>query len=253
MNKFKSLVLKAHGTNCEIETNYVLNHTGFNSEIIHINELLENPQKIQSYSFIVVPGGFSYGDYTGSGRIVASVIKHDLIKEIDTFINNGKLILGICNGFQILVKSGILPDINDDKTQNVSLIFNDSHKYEDRWVKLKVNKKSVFTKNAPDIIELPVAHAEGKFVYNEDIKNKIENFVVMKYIDENNNPTMEYPKNPNGSMNSIAAIMDKTGRIMGMMPHPERFSKEALYYNGNKEFTGTFIFENAYSYIKEEL
>jgi phosphoribosylformylglycinamidine synthase len=255
MNKFKSLVIKADGSNCEIETDYILRKVGFSSEIVHLNSLMSEPERILEYSFILFPGGFSYGDYTGSGRIVASIIKHHLMDSLKTFISQGKLILGICNGFQTMVKSGILPNVSGTFKQEVSLIFNDSHQYEDRWVKLQVLGNSIFTKNFDSTIELPVAHGEGKFIYEID-QRLVENIAVLKYIDERNRPTMKYPLNPNGSMLSIAGIADKSGRLMGLMPHPERFIRKEQYYSNSKnedEPHGIRFFENAYIYIKEEL
>ncbi len=254
MNKFKSLVLKAHGTNCEIETNHVLKRSGFESSILHINDILKDKSIIDEFSFIIIPGGFSYGDYTGSGRIVASIIRNQLIDEISKFIDNGKLILGICNGFQILIKSGILPNLDEDNKQDVSLIFNNSHQYEDRWIRLKTYPNSVFTHGINEIMELPIAHAEGKFVYRHEDRNKIKNIITMQYVDEHGEDDENYPINPNGSMDNIAAISDKSGRVMGMMPHPERFYRKELYYKENYNgITGDVLFDNAYKYIKEEL
>ncbi len=251
MSKFLSAVIKAHGSNCEIETNNILNSCGFHSEIIHINDLISKKKNILTYSFIVLPGGFSYGDYTGSGRIAASVISHHLINDFKTFIANGKCILGICNGFQILVKSGILPNINGDYNQNVSLIFNDSHQYEDRWVRVKVRDNSIFTRDIDEIMELPIAHAEGKFVFDSD---DMEPYIVMQYVNSKGAIDDTFPINPNGSKENIAAITDSTGRILGMMPHPERFYTNELHYSGsNNGITGRVIFDNAYKYIKEEL
>ncbi|MDY6787717.1 MAG: phosphoribosylformylglycinamidine synthase I [candidate division WOR-3 bacterium] len=254
MNKFKALVLKAHGVNCEIESAHALKRCGFLPDIIHIDNILKGNASLSGYSFMVFPGGFSYGDYTGSGRIVASIIKHHLMDDIKAFIEEGKLILGICNGFQILVKSGILPNRNNDFSQNASLIFNDSHHYEDRWVHLKVRAGSAFTSGISTVMELPIAHAEGKFVFAEDDFPDIDDYTVMEYCDSTGNTVNHYPVNPNGSMKNIAAIRDKTGRIMGMMPHPERFYADHLYYGiHSPSLTGSIIFDNAYKYIKEEL
>lgn len=251
MTKYNALVLKADGTNCELETQNVLRMTGFNADIVLFKGLTDNV-KLTDYSFIVIPGGFSYGDYTGSGRICASIIKHHMIDEFKAFIDKGGLILGICNGFQIMVKSGILPNIHNDFSQNVSLIFNDSHHYEDRWVRLKIRNNSVFTRNINEILELPIAHAEGKFIYGDNMD--IENHICMQYIDSNGTADPGYPINPNGAMDNIAAITDKTGRIMGMMPHPERFYTDKLHYDRNQaSINGKVLFDNAYRYIKEEL
>jgi len=253
MNKFKAVVLKADGTNCEIETDFILRKTGFQSEIVHMNELLEGNKKLIDYSFILFPGGFSYGDYTGSGRIVSSIIKHHLIDDIKKFISDGKLIFGICNGFQVLVKSGILPGISNMEKQEVSLINNDSHHYEDRWVKMKSYNNSVFTKNIDQYVEFPIAHGEGKFIYS-NIKD-IDKYVIFRYTDSLGNIAQSYPDNPNGSMDAIAGLADATGRIAGMMPHPERFIRKEQYYTNGylKTPYGIQIFENAYQYLKEEL
>lgn len=251
MNKFKALVLKADGTNCEIETSNVLRMCGFEPSIALFGEL-QSSISLLDYSFIVIPGGFSYGDYTGSGRICASIIKHHMINDFKEYIERGRLILGICNGFQIMVKSGILPNIQGDFNQDVTLIFNDSHHYEDRWVRLKINNNSIYTKNIDNILELPIAHAEGKFIYKN--REDIEQFICMQYVNEDGKTGTLYPVNPNGSMDSVAAITDRTGRIMGMMPHPERFYSDKLHYDVRRQpMNGKIIFDNAYRYVKEEL
>lgn len=253
MYKFYSLVIKADGTNCEVETSFILKNVGFKNEILTVGEIIKDLKILEKFSFIVFPGGFSYGDYTGSGRIVSSIIKHHLLQNFQKHIKDGKLILGICNGFQILVKSGLLPNTSGNWQQEVSLIFNDSFHYEDRWVKLLVNKNTIFTKNLPDYIYLPVAHGEGKFIHSF-VKEKIEKLGAFFYVDEKGKKSMDYPQNPNGSFDSVAGIVDETGKILGMMPHPERFRDKKQFYHDEKiDPYGIIIFENVYRYIKEEL
>lgn len=253
MSKFKAVVLKADGTNCETETDFILRKVGFESEIVHMNELLSKEKRLNDYSFIVFPGGFSYGDYTGSGRIVSSIIKHHLIEDIAAFIKAGKIIFGICNGFQVLVKAGILPGTALKGEQEVSLSFNDSHHYEDRWVRMRTYPNSIFTKEMDDTVEFPIAHGEGKFIFESE--ESVRNRVIFKYINKDGSDAENYPENPNGSMSSIAGIADPTGHIAGMMPHPERFIRREQYYAGGflKVPFGIRIFENAYHYVKEEL
>ncbi|MCK5289227.1 MAG: phosphoribosylformylglycinamidine synthase subunit PurQ, partial [Candidatus Omnitrophica bacterium] len=172
--------------------------------------------------------------------------------ELKKFIDNGGLILGICNGFQVLVKTGILPDL--DFKQKITLTSNDSARFESRWVYLKVDSKSVWLKNLPDVITFPIAHGEGKFYAEGDVLYKIEEsgLVALRYVDESMN-LAEYPFNPNGSVNNIAGITDYTGRILGLMPHPERFIfKHHSPFWKDKQISpfGIEIFKNSVAYFK---
>ncbi|MEO0073135.1 MAG: phosphoribosylformylglycinamidine synthase subunit PurQ, partial [candidate division WOR-3 bacterium] len=162
----KVCVLFAAGTNCDQETAYAFRYVGAQTETIHINQLKAKQRTISTFHILAIPGGFSYGDYIASGRILANELRYNLTDEITSFLRNGGLIIGICNGFQVLVKSGLLPALERPfERQSVTLDSNDSGRYEDRWVRLRTEPSvCVFTQDLPEIIELPVAHAEGKFI-----------------------------------------------------------------------------------------
>jgi phosphoribosylformylglycinamidine synthase len=265
MKQVKVFILRAPGTNCDMETGGAFQKAGALSDAFHINEWISNPSLIHQYQVLALPGGFSYGDDIGSGTVLGNEITRRLIGEISRFIEDGKLILGICNGFQVLVKTGFLPGLSGDPkkpTRQASLFTNDSARYEDRWVYLrKYSDKCVFTKNFPqETVYLPVAHGEGKFITEDkETLGKIiaNDQVVFRYCDAKGKPTHRYPLNPNGAMDNIAAICDTTGRIMGMMPHPERFQEITNHPRWTREKPafphGMLIFQNAVEYVKENL
>lgn len=262
MKKVTSLVLRTAGVNCDKETVQALKLAGSDTvDLLHINVLKKQKKIFKKYNFIVIPGGFSYGDTVSAGKILANETKFIFKKEIKDFLKKGNLLMGICNGFQVLVKSGILSD-NKTSTQSYSLIQNDSRKFECRWIHLKINNNSFWTENLPDVITLPIAHAEGKFVIkNKDLLKKlINNNVIFQYCDETGNEkNTEYPVNPNGSLLNIAGIIDKSTQILGIMPHPERFINNFHhpYWNhlkiNNKENSpfGLQIFKNAIKKLKK--
>ena len=265
MKKPKVLILRTAGTNCDFETQYAFEKAGAVADRIHINRILERKELVHDYHIIVIPGGFTYGDYIAAGKIFANELYFNLKCTIDKFIEDGKLIIGICNGFQVLVKAGFLPGINKDDPSkepfdlDVTLMFNDSGKFEDRWVNLKAcSNKSPFV-NEGDDIYIPVANAEGKFVAKDDETLKLlrdSGQIVYKYVD-NSNEICGYPGNPSGSIENIAGICDSTGRVFGMMPHPERhidptqhprWTREGLKAEGD----GVVVFKNAVNYIKSQ-
>jgi len=254
--KPKVLVLRAAGTNCDVETAYAFDVAGAISERVYIDEL--ERLRLTDYQIVALPGGFTYGDDIAAGKILANEIKYKFRDKFLRFIEQGNLLIGICNGFQVLVKCGILPAFNGNfETQSVSLVSNDSERFEDRWVHLKVNsERSVFSKGMRSIITLPVAHAEGKFVVKDDsVLKKIKDHIVFQYVDKDGNEA-GYPFNPNGSILGIAGISDKTGRIMGLMPHPERHISSLQHPNHTREALdgigdGLQIFKNAVEYFKK--
>jgi len=257
----KVLILRTAGTNCDYETRYAFEKAGAKVDAVHINILLANKNLLKDYQILTLPGGFTYGDDVSAGKILSNQIKYNLEEDIKTFIHEKKLILGICNGFQALTKAGLLPAI-DKQHQEATLTFNDSNKFEDRWVYLKIcSNKSIFVKDEEiSKIYLPVAHGEGKFVtQDESILNKItmNQQIVFKYVNEQGEET-GYPWNPNGSVRNIAGICDPTGQILGMMPHPERHAEPTQHprwtRNGLREFgDGFLIFRNAVDYVKSHL
>lgn len=277
MKKPEVLIIRAAGTNCDWETEYAFEKAGALVDRLHINRILEKKDIIHRYHIIAIPGGFSYGDDIAGGKVLANQLRFNLQEEINKFIEDGKLMLGICNGFQALVKSGLLPGLNrgdssltlrmteNKKAQNeieqeATFTFNDSGKFEDRWVYLKLcSNKSVFVKEG-EVLYLPVANAEGKFVVKDDaVLQKLiaSEQIVFKYVDNEGN-LAGYPFNPNGSVENIAGLCDLTGRILGMMPHPERhieptqhprWTREGLKDEGD----GIIIFRNAINFAKNNL
>lgn len=256
----KVLVLKADGTNRDIEMAYAFEQAGAEAEIVHINELREGRKKFSDFQIIALPGGFAYGDDIVSGKILAIELTSFFEKELKKFIDRkDTAIIGICNGFQVLVRTGLLPFRNLGK-MDVTLTNNDSGHFECRWIKAKVENgsKCKFLKGLEgQIIDYPIAHGEGKFFTNEETLKEIEeqNLVAFRYVDEEGNPTQEYPKNPNGALNAIMGITDTTGRILGMMPHPECFIRVEQHPNwrrGKVKVQGLPLFKNIVNWVKEQ-
>jgi phosphoribosylformylglycinamidine synthase len=268
----KSLIITGFGINCEIELGAAYKNSGAEITITHFNDILDGKYNLQDFDLLNFPGGFSFGDDIASGKVMSNKIKYKkmqngrtFIEEIDLFLKNGKFILGICNGFQMLVQLGLLPDINGDFEPETSLEKNDSGKYEDRWVYCKVNNRvsSPFLKGI-DLLPLPVRHGEGKLIIKDDkirqaIKDK--NLIALSYADKNGNFTNEYPLNPNGAEMNIAGLVNPSGQVFGLMPHPEAFLS---FYNhpawatmqrNGKEFsrneTGQVIFDNIVNFLEK--
>ncbi len=275
MIEVKALILTGYGLNCDYETDFSFRSAGAKSSLIHINELIKGRSKgskvnLEDFHILVFGGGFSWADDHGAGVVMASKLKHNLGEQIDSFIKEGKLVIGICNGFQALVNLGLLPGFRGNYNERrVALTYNDSGNFIDTWVNLKVNSESpcVFTSGI-SCIELPVRHGEGKFyAKEEDIETLIKNNqAVLRYADNRGREADgQWPLNPNGSLRDIAGICDTTGRIFGLMPHPEAFNhytnhpdwtlkKETIIRQGksimNEEGDGIKIFRNAVEYIR---
>lgn len=224
------LILRAPGTNCDHETAFAFERAGAKAEVLHVNRTLENPDVFDRFQILCVPGGFSYGDDVAAGRILANQIQHHLFPQLAKFMGDGKLVLGICNGFQVLIKSGILLEA-DGSGPRATLTWNDSGRYEDRWVQLESSgNRSVFLAGI-DRMYLPVAHAEGKFVTRDDetlVELEQAGRLVLRYrplqpATASREAPVPYPDNPNGSMGNVAGVCDSTGRVLGLMPHPERY------------------------------
>ncbi len=257
MADVKAVVLRAAGINCDVETEYALELAGAKAQRVHINRMIENKGLLDEFQIVVFPGGFSYGDDVAAGKILANQIVHHLFEPLRRFIEQGKLVLGICNGFQVLVKTGILPGGNSAQQQDVTITDNDSGKYEDRWAYLAPQTdRCVFIEPGKQIY-LPIAHAEGKIVTKDQAtldRLKSEGHLAFKYVDENG-AEGDYPVNPNGSVESAAGLTDATGRVLGLMPHPERFVRRTQHprwtRSDNVDSDGMTIFTNAVKYIGE--
>ena len=210
------LILRAPGTNCDQESALAFRLAGAKTEILHVNRLLESPLLLERFQILCIPGGFSYGDDVAAGRILANQLEHHLAEPLARFKAAGKLILGICNGFQVMIRSGILLPPDAEHGPPATLTLNDSGKYEDRWVRLEVRGgKCVFLEGIRSMY-LPVAHAEGKFVARDDETLRqldAAGQLVLRYVAEDN---------PNGAQMHVAGVCDTTGRVLGLMPHPER-------------------------------
>ncbi|MFO7558746.1 MAG: phosphoribosylformylglycinamidine synthase I [Desulfobacterales bacterium] len=222
------LVLTGYGLNCDHETAHAFELAGGNSSRVHINSLIDGSISLDNFHILVFGGGFSWGDDHGAGVVQAVRMKTTIGDHILRFIDSGNLVIGICNGFQTIVNLGLLPGFDKDYTsQSVALTYNDCGNFRDQWVHLNVNPESpcVFTKNISHI-ELPVRHGEGKFYSDEKTISRLKenNQIVLRYAKKDNTPaTQEFPSNPNGSVFDIAGVCDPTGRIFGLMPHPEAF------------------------------
>jgi len=222
----RACVLKADGTNCEDETAFALALVGARPQIVPMNALRGGEERLADYDLLVVPGGFSYGDDVGAGTVMAVELTSVLADELGAFAAAGKPIAGICNGFQVLVRTGLLPfgalgDVSAALAQNAV------GRYECRWVDLVPDAASVspLVRSLPARLALPLAHGEGRFVASEATLDRLEaeGLVALRYADAGGHPTADYPANPNGAERAIAGVTDPSGRIIGLMPHPERF------------------------------
>jgi len=257
MTNPKVCILRSAGTNCDKETAAAFKLAGANPELVHVNSLVKQEKALADFQILALPGGFSYGDDIASGKIFANELRFKLVDLLRQFIADGKLIIGICNGFQILVKAGLLPSSVELK-QETTLIINDSGKFEDRWVYLKPAGNCVWTKGIKKIIYLPVAHGEGKFIaQDKTVLNRLKKNkqIVFEYCNAQGKPS-GYPDNPNGSMENIAGVCDETGRVFGLMPHPERHIFAASHPRNwerrlEKYGDGLQIFKNGVDYIKK--
>ena len=251
MNKAKVLIPHASGTNRDHEAAEAVTKAGGIAEIAHISTLT-NSAKLNDYQMIIFPGGFSYGDALGAGKRLALDIELNLADALSDFVAAKKPIIGICNGFQALVKSGLLP--GEGSSTQATLSHNQNSTFECRWVWLEPNKNSVspIIQQLKEPIYCPAAHGEGRFLTDAKFEN---NLVALNYADENGNlANGDYPLNPNASQNDIAGISNKTGNILGFMPHPEdhihnwQHPRWTRQEQGN---SGLKIFEAAINYSQQ--
>ncbi|MCL6634282.1 MAG: phosphoribosylformylglycinamidine synthase I [Peptococcaceae bacterium] len=259
MKKPRVCVLRTDGINCDEETFYAFEKAGAQCRMVHVNQLRKGDERLASYQILALPGGFSYGDDVHSGKILAVELTSFLKDQLTEFVDAGKLVIGICNGFQVLVRTGLLPDREPGKIK-ATLMANDSGHFECRWVNLLVERSHcIFTRGMEgSVLSIQVAHGEGRFYTGPDTLQEIENQgqVVFRYAGPDGRPTVLYPANPNGSLNAIAGICDATGRIMGMMPHPERYVEKTQHPNWRRtpdsvKPHGLAIFRNAVEYARQ--
>ena len=253
MVRVRTLILRAPGTNCDVETAFAFEQAGSLVDSAHVNQLVRGEKSLPEYQILVIPGGFTYGDDVSAGKILANELRLKLGEDIQGFVGRGGLILGICNGFQVLVKAGILSPATDD-SPGLTLAGNDSNRFECRWVHLSVNQKSpcLFTRGM-SAMYLPVAHGEGKVMAAAETLGKLN--VVLRYADGTADTKVGYPDNPNGSIENIAGICDGSGRIFALMPHPERFIRWTQHPRWTREprrkqGDGLGIFLNAVDWVR---
>lgn len=267
MSNVKALIITGFGLNCEAETSKAFEMAGAIPDQIHLNDLLADKDKLHEYHILAFIGGFSFGDHLGSGTVFSNRIKTKMSDELQKFVADGKLVIGICNGFQTITRLGLVPATGDLFEQEVALAFNTQEVFRDSWCTLLANPQSpcVFTKDI-DVLPLPLRHGEGNFcVKDEEVLKRLEdeNLVCLRYAHpETDEPTMEFPHNPNGSINSIAGICDRTGRIFGLMPHPEAYLSPFNHPHWTRqkinnclpaEGLGVKLFRNAVEFAKENL
>jgi len=241
----KVMVMSGYGLNCEEETKFAFESAGGRANIVHINDLIASPKMLADYQVLAFPGGFSYGDDTGSGKAYANKFKNHLSQELKEFLKRDTLLIGICNGFQIITCLGILPG---------ALAQNKKGLYLDRWVDLEVVGKSPWLAGIKKI-SVPIAHGEGNYILDKKTKTQI----ALKYVRGQICKFQNLEKNPNGSMHDIAGVLAYNGRVLGLMPHPERamFTHQSPLWQISKHLNksqwgdGIKIFKNAINYFKK--
>jgi phosphoribosylformylglycinamidine synthase len=254
--KPKALIIQAHGTNRDYDVSEALSLAGAEPVLVPLNELRANKKRFGDYQMLVLPGGFSYADSLGAGKLLAIDLNTYFIEEINQFVNSGKPVLGICNGFQALIKSGILPFGAGKTESGATLTYNARGHFECRWVTLKpVSQQCIWTRDMDELIECPVAHGEGNFQINSffPLSSFLENDqIALAYICPDGSPARaEYPFNPNGSVQDIAGICNPQGNVLGLMPHPENHIhpfQHPLWTRGISRNCGLALFENGVRY-----
>ncbi len=247
MSQPVTAILYAPGTNCHEETAAAIELAGGKSELVLLRDLLDGRTSLSKYQAAVIPGGFSYGDHLGAGRIFATLLVARLREELDNFLEARRPVLGLCNGFQVLTEAGILPGRSPGR-RAMALLENQSARFEDRKVRLLVSsEKCLWTEELEgQVLEMPVAHGEGRPLFCET-PAKHPARVVFKFCDGTGSPATSYPENPNGAPGGIAGVVDDTGLILGLMPHPERASLPTHYSQD-----GLKIFRNLVKWLHQE-
>jgi phosphoribosylformylglycinamidine synthase subunit PurQ / glutaminase len=259
------LIITGYGVNCEAESRAAWEKTGAAPRLVHLHDLLETPNLLREFKALMFIGGFSFGDHMGSGHVLALRIKQRMQEQIQSFIAQGNLILGVCNGFQVMVRMGLLPGFDNDYfTPKLALMQNDCGTFQNFWVRIAFNPDSpcIFTRNL-QAMDLPIRHGEGK-IFTTDKKLaehlKTSKTAACRYVDRaTGKPTMEFPDNPNGSLHAIAGLCDPTGRIFGLMPHPEAYlfpenhpqwPRQKLDGTLPEAGLGLTIFQNAVNFLR---
>ncbi len=257
----RALILRAPGINRDHDAAYACRLAGFAPDLVHINQLIKAPERLLDYHLLVIPGGFSYGDDLGAGTLLAKNLTIHLGEPLRRFIDEGRLVLGICNGFQVLVRAGLLPGAIEPgaREQPATLTENVSAQFECRWIKMAVQPgPCIFTRGIERAIEAPVAHGEGQFVFAGDIAQlQARGLVPLVYTaaDDHAQQSVSYPDNPNGSAGNIAGVCNVRGNVLGLMPHPENYVHALQHPQrrglANGEGDGLLIFKNAYAYAQQ--
>jgi phosphoribosylformylglycinamidine synthase len=260
--KPKTLILRTAGTNCDGETAYAFERAGTSSEFLHINRLLENPRQIHDFQILALPGGFSYGDDIAAGKILANQITHHLRDALQEFIDAGKPVIGICNGFQVLVKTDLLPgNLAGHSGQTATLTNNDCGRFIDRWIRVAPRSTKCIWTAGIEPLDVPIAHGEGKFVpADEQVRRALwdNDQVALVYVNPDNTPAGgQSPANPNGSIDDIAGVCDASGLVFGLMPHPERYVESYQHPAWSRQSPlppvgrGLQIFQNAVRHVAQ--
>jgi phosphoribosylformylglycinamidine synthase subunit PurQ / glutaminase len=262
MAKPSVLIITGYGVNCEAESAHAWTLAGAEPKRVHLNDLLDHPDQLDGFQAMMFIGGFSYGDHMTSGHVFAQRVKHHMQPQLQKFIEAGKLIMGICNGFQVMTKMGLLPGLDGQYFEpRVSLMQNDCGTFQNFWCDIRFEDTNcVFTKDL-GTLPLPIRHGEGKiFTLDEAVLARMESegCVAARYVDADKQPTQAFPANPNGSLNAIAGLTDPTGRIFGMMPHPEAYLFPENHPNWDRQkVAGTLpehglglkLFQNAVDFL----
>jgi phosphoribosylformylglycinamidine synthase I len=253
------MILRTAGTNCDGETAHAFELAGAAAERVHVNRLMEDPSLLDAHQILAIPGGFSYGDDIAAGRILANQIAHHLSDAFKRFVESGRPVIGICNGFQVLVKTELLPGALAGRTgQTCTLTNNDCGRFVDRWIHLTAKSPRCIWTKGVEHLEAPVAHGEGKFVpANDDVRKALwdRGQIAFTYAKpDGSGANGEFPHNPNGSAEDIAGVCDESGVVLGLMPHPERFVDPTQHpqWTSRKDTVGAGlqIFRNAVQYVR---
>ena len=258
MAKPRALILRAPGANCDAEAEFAFDKAGAAAERVHINRLRENPKLLDRFQILMVPGGFTYGDDVAAGKILATQLAHFLSDSLRRFRDAEKLILGVCNGFQALLKAGLLIP-PDEEGPLATLAHNTSGRLEDRWIHLQASPGKCPFLAGYERFFLPIAHGEGRFICRAPwILKGLEQAgqIVLRYVDADGKPG-PFPINPNGSEGDVAGISDASGRVLGLMPHPERHVLPEQHPRWTRmglaeEGDGLRLFRNAVEYFQDD-